>query len=190
MSNALSTGADINDKQLVALAQAKIQYCKYVANIIRDYEVRAFAIISSNNPRYKPEDKRLRRDYTLILERFYYFLSEQAASPLGYLIFSDLNKYSISTNSVSDYFLKTTNGKARSRLIMPEPLFARSRINVIFQAASILAYTLNWRFRTPTMHEPIRHELTELLELLNRIRHVQVWADGRKEWSFKYIADL
>ena len=148
--DALSNNDSQTNDQKTALAQAKILYCRFIINLIRDYEVRAFAVMAPSHMDTSQVSTNLRRDYSHLLERFFYFVDDQTSPQVGYLILSDLNKYTVTANSISDYFLKTKIGKLRSKCILPEPLFARGRVNVFFQAASLLAYALSWNFQIRT----------------------------------------
>lgn len=176
--------------QRAALSQAKVSYCRFILNLIRNHEVRAFAVMVPTNAEALQISTKLRRDYTFLLERFFYFVGDQAPPAMGLLILSDLNKYTVTANSISEYFLKTTKGKIRSKSIMPEPLFARGRINILFQATSLLAYSLNWGFRTPSMKEPIRPELADFNSVFRSMRYLHESSDGKKDWSFKFINNL
>ena len=187
---ALDESAPTIINQRVALSQAKISYCRFITNLIRDYEVRAFAVMAPANVVPVPLTNQLRRDYAFLLERFFYFLDDQLPASTGYLLLSELNKYGVSANTLSDYFLKTSNGKVRSRSIIPEPLFTRGRINIIFQSTSLLGYALCWGFRTPTMHEPTRPELESFTSQFRAMRYLHTSSNGKKDWSFKFIGDL
>ena len=189
VSNALSNSGSIGESQ-IALSQAKLIYCRLLINFLREYKVRAFAIMAPAAVEIIPVTNQLRRDYTFLFERFFYFLEDQTPLSFGNLILSDLNKYTVSANTVSDYFLKTTKGKLRSKLIIPEPFYARGRLNILFQATSLLAYSLSWGFRTPTMHEAVRPELAEVAATFRSMRYLHTSRDGKKDWSFKFIADL
>ena len=190
LAHSAISDSDVNHHHRIALAQAKISYCTFIINLIRDYNVRAFAILAPFNTNVIPVTNQLRRDYTFLLERFFYFVNDQVPPSMGYMICSDLNKYTISLSSIADYFLKTTKGKTRALSIMPEPLFARGRVNALFQATSLLAYILSWGFRTPIMNAPIRTELAEFTAIFRSMRYLHTASDGKKDWSFKYISEL
>ena len=187
---ALNGIVGLSSAQGTALAQAKILYCRFIVNLIRDYDVRAFAVMAPSSAEPATLSNQLRRDYALILERYFYFVDDHSTPSTGFIVLSDLNKYGATANNISDYFLKTKNGKLRSRAIMPEPLFARGRINILFQATSLLAYTLSWTFRTPAMDKPIRPELNDFAVMFRAMRYLHTSSEGKKNWSFKYLNDL
>ena len=48
-----------------------------------------------------------------------------------------------------DYFVKTANGRERSRWIVPSPFFVSSDMALPVQVADVVIYTLNWGYRHP-----------------------------------------
>jgi hypothetical protein len=66
----------VTRRELTALAQAKIAFVERVLELCGQCGVKAFAsIVPRDAPR--PEGEYLRKDYSYLFERFYYFLEEQ-----------------------------------------------------------------------------------------------------------------
>ncbi len=128
----LLDGTQVSRSRLTALGQAKIAYCRHVLEIAHGYKAQAFAmIVPREAPR--PETTMLRKDYAFLFERFFYFLNGIPSDPMGYLVFDERDKSEshILLSQVSEYFIKTRNGRARSRLIIPEPFFCPQRPDLV-----------------------------------------------------------
>ncbi len=121
-----------------------------------------------------------------MLERFFSFLEYNRS--VGY-IFRSLEN-SVDSEVIVDYFNKTTKGRIRSRLIVPEPVLVRGYMDTIIQVTSIIAYSISWGFRLPNMSKPIRSDIAELADITKRLRFMYLAENGQKDWSFKYINDL
>lgn len=187
----LEDGTAATRKRLTALGQAKVAYCRHVLEIARGHGARAFAtIVPKDAPR--PETSMLRKDYAYLFERIFYFLNSKQDSPMGYLVFDEIDKSAshILLGQVSSYFIKTNNGRTRSRLIIPEPFFVHSDLTSLVQVADIIAYTISWGLRLPGMNEPARGELADLAERVRRLEFRQTTPAGERQSGFKIIRDL
>lgn len=187
----LNNGAVPSRERLTALAQAKVAYVETALDLSRRAGATAFAsIVPRSAPR--PETGMLRKDYAYLFERFYYFLNSQPADPMGYLVFDELDKSAshVLLNQVAQYFLRTRNGRTRSRLIIPEPFFVHSDLTTMVQMADLIAYILSWGVRLTGMHEERREELDGLAAKVMRLRFTLHTPKGHTNYGFKIINDL
>ncbi len=187
----LLDGAAVTRERLTALAQAKIAYCRFVLDLARQHGGKAFAMIVPQAAPRPPAADALRKDYAYLFERFFDFLDSREDKPMGYLVFDELDRSAshLLLNQVSGYFVRTGNGRRRSRLVIPEPFFVHSDLTTLVQLADIVAYVVSWGVRLRGMSAASRGELAALAEDVLRLRH-QHAAAGRQVWSFKVINDL
>ena len=84
--------ARFTKRQLTAFGQAKVAFVSRVLELCAQHQSRVFAsIVDREAPRPQGKDF-LRKDYSYLFERFYYFLEEQPGLPQGLLIFDELGK--------------------------------------------------------------------------------------------------
>jgi Protein of unknown function (DUF3800) len=181
--------------ELTGLAQAKIAFVKRVFTLCAEFQVRAFAsIVPQTAPR--PASSFLRKDYTYLFERFFYFLQEYGRKGIGVVVFDELerSRCHILHDQMSLYFKETATGMQRAMRILPEPLFVHSELTTAVQLADLVAYIVSWGVRFGPMVEPARDELRPLAKLVCDLRYRTRRQDrGGGEWtvwSFKYIGDL
>jgi hypothetical protein len=188
----LRDGTAVSKERLTALAQAKIAYCEFILELAYRYGAQAFATMAPQNAVRPPNDDAMRKDYAFLFERFYYFLNGLPGDPMGYLIFDELDKAQshVLLGQVSSYFIKTTNGRVRSRLIIPEPFFVHSDLTTLIQLTDIVAYVISWGLRLKGMVAPSRGELASLAGRVRRLRFSRETEGGEKIWGFKHILDL
>jgi len=187
----LVDGTQVSRQRLTALGQAKLAYCLHALHIVKSHGGQAFAsIVPREAPR--PEGDMLRKDYAYLFERFFYFLNSKAGDPMGYLVFDERDKSEshILLNQVAQYFIRTANGRARSRLIIPEPFFVHSDLTSLVQMADIIAYAISWGLRLPQMAEPARDELAPVAAAVQRLQFRHETESGQRHRGFKVIADL
>lgn len=188
----LVDGTAVSRPRLTALGQAKIAYCLFALQLARQHGAQAFCtIVPRAAPRPQMADA-LRKDYAFLFERFYYFLNGLESEPMGYLVFDELDRSAchLLLNQVSNYFVRTANGRLRSRLIIPEPLFVHSDLTSLIQVADIIAYVVSWGVRLHGMAEAARPELAELAQATLRLRFSRRLDSGDTQWGFKVISDL
>jgi hypothetical protein len=188
----LMDGREVTRERLTALGQAKIAYCRFCLGLARSNRAQVFAtIVPKAAPRPTDADA-LRKDYAFLFERYFQFLDAQAGDPMGYLIFDerDRSESHILLGQVSNYFVRTRNGRMRSRLIIPEPLFVHSDMTTLVQLADIVAYVVSWGLRLRGMTAPARKELHLLSEQVMSLRFSRENTAGRRVWSLKVINDL
>lgn len=187
----LEDGTAVSRERLTALAQAKIAYVGEALDVCRKAGAVAFASIAPRGaPR--PQGGLLRKDYAYLFERFFYFLNSQDERQMGYLVFDELDKSAshVLLGQVGQYFLETGNGKARSRLIIPEPFFVHSDLTTMVQMADLIAYIIAWGLRLKGMTEPRRDELDALVQKVMQIRFTQHKVGDYSKFGFKLINDL
>ncbi len=137
-AHGVAGGGGAGRLQLTALAQAKLAYVSYVLELCSRYRGIAFAsIVSNDTPR--PQGDFLRKDYSYLFERFYYFLEARSTDEMGLVIFDELERSQchILLDQMSRYFRSTIPGRARSARIIPEPFFVhidKSIMNATFRA--------------------------------------------------------
>jgi Protein of unknown function (DUF3800) len=188
----LEDGTDVTRMRLTALAQAKIAYCEFALDLARRHGAVAFATMVSHQAPRPPSGDAMRKDYAFLFERFYYFLNGLGGDPMGYLIFDELDKAQshVLLGQVANYFIRTSNGRTRSRLIIPEPFFVHSDLTTLIQLTDILAYVVSWGLRLRGMTLPARPELQSLAERSVRLRFARKTEGGESIWGFKHILDL
>lgn len=187
----LEDGTAVSRERLTALAQAKLAYVSMALELSRKADATAFAsIVPRTAPR--PQSGMLRKDYAYLFERFYYLLNSRPGDPMGYLVFDELDKSAshVLLNQVAHYFVRTKNGRTRSRLIIPEPFFVHSDLTTMVQVADLIAYTLSWGVRLTGMNEPKRGELDHLAAKVMKLRFTQHTQGGYTNYGFKIINDL
>lgn len=125
---ALDNGENAIRKQLTALAQAKLSYVRQILQLCVQYRFKIFASIIADPCNVIKEASMLRKDYIYLFERFYYFLEDSPDEPRGIVVFDELDKSSshILLTQMDKYFKHTAKGRARSKLVIPEPFFVHS----------------------------------------------------------------
>lgn len=188
----LRDGTAVSRARLTALAQAKIAYCDFALRLARSHGAQAFATMVPKAAPRPPSADELRKDYAFLFERFYYFLNGEPSDPMGYLIFDELDKAKshVLLGQVANYFIRTRNGRTRSRLIIPEPFFVHSDLTTLIQLTDIVAYVISWGLRLNGMTLPARDELQPLVDRVTAIRFRRETESGEKIWGFKRIDDL
>ncbi|MEW5950409.1 MAG: DUF3800 domain-containing protein [Elusimicrobiota bacterium] len=175
----------VTNEKLAALSWAKIYFSEKLFEICEEYGCRAFASIV--NPQSKvPEDKNfLRKDYTYLFERFYYYLEDMDS--YGLIVFDELQKSQshIILSQMSNYFIKTSKGIKRSKRIIPEPFFVHSDLTSGIQVADMIAYVISWAWKGK--NKSLRPELSSFFDKIGRLRYKR---REEPKWSFKYIDDL
>lgn len=187
----LRDGTAVTKPRLTALAQAKIAYCQHALDICKSFGCVAFASIVPNDL-HRPPIEFLRKDYAFLFERFYHFLNARPDNPMGTIVFDELDKSQshLLLTQMEEYFIKTANGRKRSRLIIPQRLFVHSDLTTMVQMADILAYVISWGVRLRSMIEPKRDELDDLARQVLALRYHAQHPGGEQVWGFKVIHSL
>lgn len=115
----------------------------------------------------------LRKDYVYLFERFYYFLEDKPGEPRGIMVFDEMDKSAnhLLLGQMDKYFKKTTKGRYRAGLIIPEPFFVHSDLTTGIQVVDFVAYIISWNFRVGKLNKAPREELNRYLELIKPMRY-------------------
>ena len=183
-------------EEFAAYGQAALDFVRRVYSLCGDYRVKVFAsIVNPAAPRSQADF--LRKDYSYLLERFFYYLEDVSPIEMGIVVFDELEKAQcrILLNQMERYFADTVRGRIRSARIIPEPFFVHSDLTTAIQLTDIIAYSLNWGFRLDKMIKPTRKEMEEFGQLAFELRYVgkrvndadgQIWP----VYGITYLEDL
>jgi hypothetical protein len=193
---------DVTRRELAALGQAKIAFVQRMLELCGQFRMRAFASVVKQDANRQGRDF-LRKDYSYLFERFFYFLEDQGEAATGLVVFDELEKSQahILVDQMARYFSDTARGRTRSSRVIPEPFFVHSDLTTAVQVADIIAYIISWNVRfTAGMTAAKREELDDLGQLVMNLRYKAVrddyplrpgiTMDDYTIWSFAYIDDL
>lgn len=191
----LVDGEHAGKHQMIALAQAKLAYVEELLTLCNQYRLKIFASITTEPIRDTDGggDFFLRRDYVYLLERMYYYLEDKRQEDQGVLVFDELEKTQshILIGQIENYFKKTSNGRLRSNLLIPEPFFVHSDLTTGVQIADLIAYIITWGMRLRGMNKPARPELNKFIELIKPLRYLAErevdTVPDMKIWSVCYV---
>jgi hypothetical protein len=143
----------------------------------------------------RPQGRFLRKDYSYLFERYFYFLDEQPAVHQGLVVFDELehSRSHLLLDQMGEYFKRTATGRLRASRIVPEPFFVHSELSSLIQVADLVAYLVAWGVRVGGMTRGAREELKPLASLVCDLRHkANRDRDGQPfyVWSFAVIDDL
>lgn len=191
----LEAGEVAGKKEMTALAQGKINYVRDALQICHQYHCQAFAcIVPKSSPR--PQKGLLRKDYSYLFERFFYFLEDVGTTVAGLVVFDELDKSKshLLISQMDRYFKETQKGRQFASQVIPEPFFVHSDLTTGVQLADLVAYIISQSVRLKTMTEPARLEMRDLAELVCNLRYLAKRdIDGNTKngiWSFAIISDL
>lgn len=151
--------------QLTAYGQASLRMADGIFALLARHHAVIFASAvprgsaRPEKPASPPQDI-LRKDHTFLLERFFYFLEYHRE--MGLLVMDEVEKTEDRrfVRRLHDYFIKTANGRLRSKWIVPAPFFVSSDMALPVQVADVVIYALNWGYRRPEeMTAPVRPEI-------------------------------
>lgn len=191
----IENGANATRQQMAALSQAKLDYVRSLLEICAQFRIKIFASISSEPVRETDDETHglLRRDYVYAFERIFYYLEDKKLEDQGIIVFDELEKSKshILVSQLENYFKKTSNGRQRSGLVIPEPFFVHSDLTTGIQIADLIAYIISWGMRLKGMTEPVRPEMVEFVELIKPLRYLTTREVGdipeMKIWSVIYV---
>jgi hypothetical protein len=189
-SACLGKGSAVDRQELTALGQAKLAFVRRVLELCASHDVRAFAsIVPRAAPR--PGSGFLRKDYSYLFQRFFYFLEDRSPHELGLVIFDELERFlcHLLIDQMARYFQHTETGKSRAVRVIPEPFFVHSHLTTAIQVADLVAYITSWGVRLRSMSEQRRTELADLADTVWGLRH-ETRREGRSFGSFVVIQDL
>lgn len=153
-------------EQLTAYGQASLRMTEGIFELLERHRAKVFASAiprgTANPPPGMETPDILRKDHIFLLERFFYFLERERE--MGLLVMDEVEKQEDRrfVKRLHDYFVKTANGRERSRWIVPSPFFVSSDMALPVQVADVLIYALNWGYRHPAeMTAPSRPEIEQ-----------------------------
>lgn len=152
-------------EQLTAYGQASLHMADGIFVLLERHKAIIFASAVPRGTAKPPQGTPpppdiLRKDHTFLLERFFYFLERERQ--MGLLVMDEVEKTEDRrfVQRLHDYFVKTANGRERSRWIVPSPFFVASDMALPVQVADVVIYALNWGYRHPAeMTAPTRPEI-------------------------------
>jgi len=188
--------SESTERELVAYSRQVLRYIHEVLNTAASFNVQVFAsIVDRDAPR--PPRGKLRKDYTYLFERYFYFLETCQRRERGLIVFDELEKAEAHglVQEMAAYFLGTQTGLYRSTRIVPEPFFVHSDLTTGVFLADLTAYILGWGWRMNKMTQPTREEL---LPYAKKLHDMQFHGEKPKQqgtgvWplhSINYIDDL
>ena len=94
-----TSGAAAKKIQLTALAQSKIKYVNEVFHLCKTFDCRVFASIIDYRANQKQPELLdftdldfLRKDYSFLFERYFYFLEDNQKNDMGIVVFDELER--------------------------------------------------------------------------------------------------
>jgi hypothetical protein len=189
---ALIRPARTTHRNLIALRQAKLAFCREALEICAAHEVAYFAsIVHPRAPRSPLSG--LRRDYTSLFRGLFSFLEQHDSRERGLLVMDEIDRSDAHrlVRRMRTYFRRTRFGREQRHRVVPEPFFVHSDLTTGVQIADIVAYVLSWNVRLPGMNQPSREELDPLGALI-KAQHRRYRIPGVADdlWSFVYLDDL
>jgi hypothetical protein len=189
-------GGSATREEFTAYGQACLAFVEEVFAVCARFGVRIFAaMVEPNAP--QPAGTILRKDYSYLFERFFYYLEDRSAEEMGLLVFDERDRDLCRrlAGQMSEYFVTTYHGLVRSSRIVPEPFFVHSDLTTAVQVADLAAYSLNWGLRLNRMDHPIRGEMQHFGALAFDLRYVgqrpaENASQVRPMYGIFYVDDL
>jgi Protein of unknown function (DUF3800) len=179
-------------RNLVALRQAKLAFCREALEICAAHQVAYFAcIVDPRAPRSARSG--LTRDYTSLFRGLFSLLEQHDSHERGLLVMDEIDRSEAHRliRRMRTYFRRTRFGREQRHRVVPEPFFVHSDLTTGVQIADIVAYVLSWNVRLPGMTRARRVELDTLGDLVKaQYRAYSVPGIADDLWSFVYLDDL
>ena len=186
-----------SSEEFAGYGQAALSFVTAVFGAMARFRVKTFAALVNKQAAVSTDRAMLRRDYTFLFERFFYYLEDLSPQEMGLIVFDESEKAQcrILLHQVERYFLETAKGYHRSGRIVPEPFFVHSDLTTAVQLADLVAYCLNWAGRLKKMDEPIRDEIKPFVDQVFAMRYIGERPDdlGERVWPIYgifYLDDL
>lgn len=168
--------------KLTAYGQASIKMAEGIFDLLEQHKALIFATAVPKGAGKPPAGAApppdiLRKDHIFLLERFCYFL--EGKREMGLLVMDEVEKQADRrfVQRMHDYFQKTSNGRYRSKWIVPSPFFVASDMALPVQVADLVIYAMSWGYRTePKMTAPTRPEIAS--RFMHRINKLMWRGDG------------
>jgi hypothetical protein len=183
-------------EEFTAYGQACLSFVEEVFALCARFGVRIFAaMVEPKAP--QPMGTLLRKDYSYLFERFFYYLEDRSAEEMGLLVFNERERGLCKrlASQMSEYFETTHYGLVRSARIVPEPFFVHSDLTTAVQVADLAAYSLNWGLRLNRMDHPVRDDMERFGALAFDLRYVgqrpsENASQVRPMYGIFYVDDL
>jgi hypothetical protein len=183
-------------REFTAYGQCVLDFVCRIYEICAAYRVKVFAsIVEPTAPRLVSNF--LRKDYSYLFQRFFYFLEDTSPTAMGIVVFDELekNQCRILIDQMERYFQNTRRGVVRSERIIPEPFFVHSDLTTAIQLVDIMAYSLNWGLRLKKMTKPTRPEMEKFGKYVLNLEYIRDRQDsesgrGHPIYGITYINDL
>lgn len=191
--NSSTQGRTPKREEFTAFGQACISVAEEICLLLRSHDARLFAAFTP--PMRRPPDVRAdvpRKDVVFLLERYYYFLTEQSETGLLVLDRTDKDSDRALVRRIESYFTDTMTGLRRAELVVPAPLFVESDMAYGVQVADFCIYCLNWGYRLPAMDGLVREEVRDFANLLEPlVWHTEVVKPSKRfiTHSVFYVPD-
>ena len=176
-------------EQLTAYGQASLRMADGIFVLLERHKALVFASAVPRGTAKPPSGSPpppdiLRKDHTFLLERFFYFLERERQ--MGLLVMDEVEKTEDRrfVQRLHDYFLKSANGRFRSKWIVPAPFFVSSDMALPVQVADVVIYALNWGYRHPVeMTAPTRPEIeTRFGPRIEKLKWIGEGYDGTRTY--------
>jgi len=183
--------------EYTAYGQAALDFVERLIDVAAVFGVKVFGSIVRKGCPSPSDDYALRKDYSYLLERYFYYLETLPATDHGLLICDELevNQSRVLIDQMTKYFQSTSRGQVRCTRIVPVPFFVHSHLTTAIQLADLVCYIANWAVRIPGMSEHIRPELEGLGRKVKdmqfyTVRYEQFEGKSWPKFGFCYIDDL
>lgn len=189
----LRRGAEADRKSLSALAQAKLEYVKRLFELCPKFRGQCLGIIVPIDAPGERKVNVLRKDYSYLFERFFYFVNSKSSEHAGIIVFDELDKSAshLLLGQMHEYYRDFKKGQERSERLVPEPLFVHSDLTVGIQVADLVAYILSWghNFNRGGMVPKPRPELAPYIKQVETLK-IDTRVEGEKSDGIHVVYDL
>jgi hypothetical protein len=182
-----------------AWAQSLIDYADGLLRLCVEWDLKVFAtLFAPNTPRPAPDEARrfLGKEVMFLLQRYHAHLCGYKDGAAGLMIMDEIGRSRCkkSLSVISGYFARTEHGKEWADVIVPEPFYVRSELTTMIHIADIVAYIINWGYRTGPINEPAREEMLPFGKYIREMTVTTETTDGEgktwRMWSIHFIQDL
>ena len=157
-------------EEFAAFGQACIRMSEGLCSLLESHDAVLFAAMIPHIKR-PPSSVQFapRKDLVFLFERYFYFLREKLETGLIVLDRTDKHQDRDFAKKMERYFCDTSTGLHRANWVVPSPIFVESDMSYGVQVADFCVYCLNWGYRMPRMEEPVRDEVRDFCNLLEKL---------------------
>lgn len=169
--------------EFTAYGQARLSVARGIVNSLREHHAALFAAAiprGVRRPKGLVNKTYLRKDHVFLLERFFFFLEGQKQH--GILVMDEVGKAAdrALAQRMERYFEQTSQGRLRTRWIVPSPFFVASDMAYPVQAADLAIYCVNWGYRIPPgMTQEARTEIQSEFE--RPLQRIEFHGNGERD---------